>query len=227
MDAVGDDEDGEGDEYVAGDPERPSPRTTCRIVYAPLEHPFWRDLCAQERIAVVRWLKRGDAYGLLTALATNPSSSGLRSFVAEGLAGGPETGWNLRIASPATGGAPRKADKARLAALHTAVAGDGGDVAALARMLASIARGKRSRRGRFNDPMQIAMVGLAVAARRLPCANCGEPGSSYDKAVRDAALAMVKQMSEDGDDPRNAKRVGQLYDQFLRAGFPDGLTKRK
>ena len=168
---TGFDEDEES-EYVAGDADRlPRDARTTRLQFERPEHPLWHALSVSERIAVVRWLQRGDAHSLLRALAGNPVSPLLRCAVAEGLIGGPETGWQLRIASRAAGGAPTKADKATLAALQTALAGYGGEIAETANRLAEIATGERARRGRRNHPTQAALVGidLAMAYHRLGC----------------------------------------------------------
>jgi hypothetical protein len=150
-------------EYVAGDPEHFACAAPVRLRSNIPAHPFWRALSVPERIAILRWLQRGEAHNLLSALSNNPSSPGLRCFVSDGLAGGLATGWRLRIASSSTGGAPRKADKAKLSALQAALAGDGGDVATLARLIAVLAIGERARRGRINNPMQAALVGIDVA----------------------------------------------------------------
>jgi hypothetical protein len=203
-----DGEDGEG-EYIAGDPER----VICAAPVRPRSettpgHPFWRALSVPERIAVVRWLQRGDARGLLNALSNNPLSHGLRCFVLEGLAGGSETGWKLRIASPATGGAPKKADKAKLSELQMALAGYGGDVATLARALAVKTIGQRARRGRINNPMQAALVGLdlALAYERL---------ASSKQAIYEVADLY-------GDSEKN---IGRLNTEFRKAGH-DAAPKR-
>lgn len=152
------DEDG----YIEGDSESPQYEGRGgRIRNAEALGPlYWRALSGPERVAVIRWLQRGEASALLNALARNASSPGLRGAVLEALAGGPESGWKLKIASPKTGGAPRRADKEKLSALRAALADDDGDVGALALQLAGIVIGQRSRRGGVIDPMQAAMVGL-------------------------------------------------------------------
>lgn len=214
--------DGEDDEaeYIAGDPERSICEAPLRLLSERPEHPFWRALTAEERIAVVRWLQCGEARGLLNALASNPSSPGLRSFVAEALAGGPETGWKLRIASHATGGRPTNADKAKLSALQAAVAGDGGDVATSAATLAGSAIGARSRKGGVYDPMHVANMGMVVELFRMS-------GKNYEDATMDAALDLAVKKPRGGDDPKNLKNVRRLYDEFLGAGKTRTRRKRK
>jgi hypothetical protein len=154
------------DEYVAGDPERTVTAPTVRLKFGSPRPQYWQALTGNERIAVVRWLKRGDAGFLLRALALNTSSLGLRAFVAEALAGGPNTGWRMRLAAQgAAGGSPRKIDRETVAALRGALA-DGGSVSRLAARLAGRMKGERARRGPVSDPMQVAMVGLAYYAAR-------------------------------------------------------------
>lgn len=154
------------DEYVAGDPERSESAPRVRLKSEQVGPRFWQSLTANERIAVVRWLQCGDATRLLRTLALNSSSSGLRCFVAEALAGGPETGWQMQPAAQGSaGGAPKKIDREAVAALRSALMG-GDDVSVLAARLAGRMTGKRARRGRVSDPMQAAMVGLAYYVLR-------------------------------------------------------------
>ncbi len=154
------------DEYVAGDPERIVTAPVVRLTFKSAGPQHWQALSGNERIAVVRWLKRGDAACLLRALTLNPSSPGLRAFVAEALAGGPNTGWRMRLAAQGVaGGSPRKIDRETVAALRGALM-EGDSVSKLAARLAGRMRGERARRGPISDPMQVAMVGLAYYAAR-------------------------------------------------------------
>lgn len=155
------------DEYVAGDSERPEATPKVRFKSERIGHPYWQQLTGNERVAVFRWLKHGDARCLLQALALNPASMGLRAYVAEGLSGGPQTGWRLRLAARGpSGGAPLKCDRIALAALRDALAVGDGDVSMLAAQLTGKMTGERAKRGPVNDPMQTAMVGLAYYAAR-------------------------------------------------------------
>lgn len=207
------------DEYVAGDPDGITRSFPLGLRQMHTGHPFWRELCSAERLAVVRWLQRGDAGGLLIALAGNPSSPGLRSCVLEAIAGGPETGWRMRVINP-IGGRPTNFDKAKLTSLQASLVSDGGDVAALAVTLSGITKGERAKRGRFRDPMQVAMVGIVAEAFRLS-------GKNYFDAIMEASIALAEELPDDGDDPRNMKRVAQLYDEFLRAGTSCGQPQQK
>lgn len=173
--------DCDGDDYVAGDPERPPANAaSISITSEAPAHPIWGMMSVGERIAVVRWLQRGDASRLLTTLAENPTSTGLSCATLEALAGGPFTGWKLRIASSPTGGAPKKAEKALLVALEAAITDKPTDVAGLASKLAGLAIGARARSGPISDPMQAAMVGLSYYAA-YECLS-GERGDRAGKA---------------------------------------------
>lgn len=155
------------DDDVAGDPERSETTVMLRLKSEEAGPREWQALTGNERVAVVRWLKGGDVSGLFRALALNPSSMGLRAYVAEGLSGGPQTGWRMRLAARGpSGGAPLKRDRIALAALHDALAVGDGDVSMLAAQLAEKMTGERTKRGPVSDPMQAAMVGLAYYAAR-------------------------------------------------------------
>lgn len=155
------------DEYIAGDPGRSETAPKVLFKSESIGHPYWRALTGNERIVVMRWLKHGDASRLILTLAHNPSSMGLRAYVAEGLAGGPQTGWRMRLAARGpSGGAPLKCDRVALVALRDALAVGGGDVSMLAAQLAGGMTGERARRGPVSDPMQAAMVGIAYYAAR-------------------------------------------------------------
>lgn len=149
------------DEYVAGDPERLETVPKVQFKSERAGPPYWRALTGNERISIVRWLRRGDAGYLLRALALNPISPGLRGFVAEGLAGGPQTGWRLRLAARGSDrSASIKHDREAVTVLRTALAVGDADVSMLAAQLASRMNGERARRGRFTSPARAAVVGL-------------------------------------------------------------------
>ena len=175
------------EEYIAGDPDRAIGEARCRIRPTLPGPAYWRGLSVSERIAVARWVSRGDLLGLFAALVDNPSSPGLRSFAAEALAGGPETGWKIELRRPvgAGGGRTTKADKAKLAALVAALLSGCGDIATLARAIAGNAVATRSRKGRINNPMAAAMVGLLyhIAYERLGSATAakGEVAQFYGR----------------------------------------------
>ncbi|MBT9246652.1 hypothetical protein KM031_10180 [Gemmobacter fulvus] len=199
------------DDYVAGDPER-SPQRPLRasLRYRDASPVWWSDLGAENRIAVIRWLQRGDAKKLLVALSRDRVVTALHALVLEGLDGGPVTGWGLRIRSGKTGGAPTKAARAIICGLREAIrTKDDRQIGALAGQAATLLEGVRSRRGRYADPMQVAMTGIAIEGLRLT-------GKTYQQATYAFALSTANRPPKaKGDDPHKLKNVMRLYDQFL------------
>ncbi len=192
------------DEYVTSDPERPETTPQVRLKSEQAGPRYWQVLTGNERVAVVRWLQRGDAVRLLRALALNPTSPVLRGFAVEALTGGASTGWRMRLAAQgATGGAPKKADRGALAALRDTLA-SGGDVSMLAARLSGRMTGSRARRGPVSDPMQAAMIGLAYYAAR--------GGMDAEKARANVHRLYGRSLGD--------KNIQRLISAFNRAGKP-------